>query len=89
MHSQTNVNYTLMCEVLSTKAPSTFEEACTDEKWKEAMDLEIHSIQKNDTWDLVDLPSGKHAICNKWLYKAKFHFSGIVECHKALLVARS
>ena len=38
--------------------PTTFESAVKEAKWKKAMDAEIKSIEKNDTWELTDLPKG-------------------------------
>ena len=35
------------------------------------MDEEIEAIEKNDTWDLVDLPKDKNLIGVKWVYKTK------------------
>jgi len=29
---------------------------------------EMNSLQKNDTWELLELPKGKKAICCKWVY---------------------
>lgn len=43
----------------------TFEEANTSTTWREAMEEEIRSIEKNRTWDLVDLPPGKVPIVVK------------------------
>ncbi|URD85346.1 hypothetical protein MUK42_15826 [Musa troglodytarum] len=34
----------------------TFEEACNEEKWRQAMNEEIRAINKNDTWELTTLP---------------------------------
>jgi len=39
--------------------PSSFKEAIRDENWVQAMDEEIEAIEKNDTWDLVDLLKDK------------------------------
>lgn len=36
--------------------PMSFDEAVKDEQWRTAMDSEMSSIKKNETWDLVDLP---------------------------------
>lgn len=46
---QQSANYALMVEVLYVDEPSSFEEACKCEKWKAAMDEEIHFIKKNGT----------------------------------------
>ena len=33
------------------------------------MDEEIECIEKNQTWELVDVPKVKDAISVKWIYK--------------------
>ena len=35
------------------------------------MKEELESMQKNQIWDLVDLPSNRKAIGNKWVLKIK------------------
>ncbi|KAL5542845.1 hypothetical protein UlMin_010555 [Ulmus minor] len=42
-------------KVLNTSTP----EALADKRWKAAMDEEMKSLQKNETWELVDRPAGK------------------------------
>jgi hypothetical protein len=39
--------------------PVSFDEAAKEDVWIKAMDEEIDSIERNNTWDLVDLPEGK------------------------------
>ena len=50
---------------------------------------EIGAIEKNDTWDLVDLPQGKEVIGVKWVYKTRRNVEGKIERHKARLVVKS
>lgn len=38
--------------------PIAYEDAEKDLKWQKAMDIEIESIKRNDTWELTDLPQG-------------------------------
>jgi hypothetical protein len=52
------------------------------------MDEEIDSIERNNTWDLVNLPEGKKSIGVKWVYKTKLNADGEVEKYKARLVAQ-
>ena len=52
------------------------------------MQQEIDSIQKNHTWDLVDLPQGKKPIGTKWVFKIKRKFDGMVERYKGRLVSK-
>ncbi|KAL0429361.1 UNVERIFIED_CONTAM: Retrovirus-related Pol polyprotein from transposon TNT 1-94 [Sesamum radiatum] len=68
--------------------PLSFEEAIKEKKWIQAMEEEIHSIEKNDTWELATLPSGHEAIGVKWVYKIKRNAKGEVERYKARLVAK-
>ena len=39
----------------------SYEEARSDEKWIQAMNEDIQSIQKNNTWELTTLPVEKKA----------------------------
>ncbi|KAL0318796.1 UNVERIFIED_CONTAM: hypothetical protein Sangu_2035800 [Sesamum angustifolium] len=42
---------------LSTKSiPNSAQDVIRDPKWKEAMNEEMKSLQKNSTWEIVDLP---------------------------------
>ncbi|RDX66062.1 putative mitochondrial protein, partial [Mucuna pruriens] len=68
--------------------PVTFEEAASDRNWRKAMDEEIHAIEKNQTWELTDLPGDKRPIGVKWVYKTKYKPSGEIDRFKARLVAK-
>ena len=52
------------------------------------MDAEITTIERNDTWELCDLPKGQKTIGVKWVYKTKLKENGEVDKHKARLVAK-
>ncbi|KAL0395140.1 UNVERIFIED_CONTAM: Copia protein [Sesamum latifolium] len=52
------------------------------------MEEEIHSIEKNDTWEIATLPSGHEVIGAKWVYKTKRNVKGEVKRYKAKLVAK-
>ena len=52
------------------------------------MDEDIDSIEKNDTWDLVNLPKNKNLIGFKWVYKTKVNEKGEIDIFKARLVAK-
>ncbi|XP_076909703.1 uncharacterized protein LOC143567070 [Bidens hawaiensis] len=42
--------------LLVEEEPRTYKEAAVDEKWIEAMSVELDSINRNKTWILTDLP---------------------------------
>ena len=53
---------------------STFQEAMNSQekdKWIGAMVEEIESLQKNQAWQLVELPTSKRVIGCKWVDKKK------------------
>jgi len=52
------------------------------------MNQEIDSIEKNKTWDLIDISRHKKSIGFKWVYKTKLNEKGQIEKHKARLVAK-
>ena len=54
--------------------PTTFDEAVKKEEWRKAMKEEIKSIEKNETWELMDLPKEKKVIGLKWVFKTKFKY---------------
>lgn len=83
------VNMVLINMVLTNSSdPTTFEEAQKSSKWIRAMDAEIESIEKNQTWVLTNLPKGSKCIGVKWIYKTKLNEFGDVSKHKARLVAK-
>jgi hypothetical protein len=54
--------------------PECYDEALqvdTKKKWEQGMKEEMDSLVNNQTWDLVQLPAGKRALQNKWVYKLK------------------
>nr|GFC84681.1 retrovirus-related Pol polyprotein from transposon TNT 1-94 [Tanacetum cinerariifolium] len=67
----------LLCLYADCK-PLVFEEVMKIKKWRRAIEEEIKSIEKNDTWELTTLPKGQKAIGVKWVYKAKKNVKGEV-----------
>jgi Reverse transcriptase (RNA-dependent DNA polymerase) len=49
---------------------------------------ELGALDKNKTWELVSLPSGKKAVECKWVFTMKHNPEGKVERYKARLVAK-
>ena len=64
---------------LKDSDPLTHNEAVNDSSskiWREAMDLEIPSIHKNQVWYLVDPPKGIVSIRCKWIFMKKIGVDG-------------
>ncbi|RVW29870.1 Retrovirus-related Pol polyprotein from transposon RE1 [Vitis vinifera] len=60
---------------LSTKVkyPMSNYEALADPRWKTTMNEEMKSLQKNETWELVECPPGKKPVGCRWIYTVKMH----------------
>ena len=49
---------------------------------------EMKALERNATWDLVELPRDKKTVGCKWIYKMKKSVDDKVERYKARLVAK-
>jgi hypothetical protein len=56
--------------------------------WHASMQQEMNAVERNRTWELVDLPAGHRAITLKWVFNLKKDEAGAVIKHKAHLIAR-
>lgn len=71
--------------------PATLDEALKGDEaelWRQAMDEEMTSLLKNNTWTLEHPPLGVTPIPVKWVFKIKRDSKGNVERFKARLVAK-
>ncbi|GKA12410.1 retrovirus-related pol polyprotein from transposon TNT 1-94 [Tanacetum coccineum] len=68
--------------ILFAGDPLSVEEALQKNEWRSAMEDELHAINKNLTWELVDLPQGRNAIGLKWIFKTKFLTDGTLAAQK-------
>ena len=68
--------------------PNKLSEALSDEKWKNAMREEMQALEKNQTWEIVDLPSGKKSVGCKWVFTMKYKLDGSLERYKVIPVAK-
>ena len=68
--------------------PRTIHEALEHPDWKPAVMEEINALNKNKTWEIVDLPVGKKTVGCKWVFTVKCRADGSIDRHKARLVAK-
>lgn len=76
---------------VDTSDPLSVEDALAGphaQQWRQAMQDELGSLQKNKTWSLVPLPPARKPISCKWVLRRKLHPDGSVARYKARLVAR-
>ncbi|KAL2922302.1 Retrovirus-related Pol polyprotein from transposon TNT 1-94 [Bienertia sinuspersici] len=76
----------LMSKMKNLKEPTSFKEAVKEKRWVDAMNEELEALEKNQTWTITHLPSGKTPIGCKWLYKVKYRPDGEIERYKSRLV---
>ena len=81
-------NKSFVNQLSTVSIPNSVQEALTDPRWKAAMKEEMKSLQKNETWDLVDRPPGKKPVGCRWVYTVKHKADGTIERFKASLVAK-
>ena len=65
--------------VIKIRESGSYREAVQREGWIEAMKSELDALDKNETWTLTDLPTGKQAIDSKWVYKTEIKPDGSIE----------
>ncbi len=76
---------------LDFSEPSSFNEAihrADSHLWKKAMQEEMSSIIKANTYDLTALPPERFPVSCKWIFKIKRDENGKIIRYKARLVAR-
>lgn len=52
------------------------------------MNTKIIALEKNHTWEVTSLPTGKKPIRCKWLFNVKLKANGVVDRYKARVVAK-
>ena len=71
--------------------PECYEEAVNSkdhQHWITAMNNEMDSLTKNETWELTDLPADAKAIPCKWVYRLKTNPDSSIDKFKARLVVK-
>ena len=78
--------------VKGIQIPTTYKQAIADkeygDKWRAAVQEEIHQLVLNGTWKEFILPVGANLIDTKWVFAIKLKVDGTIERFKARLVAR-
>ncbi|KAJ9671119.1 hypothetical protein PVL29_027218 [Vitis rotundifolia] len=72
----------------SISIPKTVIEALNHPGWKNAMLEEIHALEDNHSWKLIELPQGKKVVGCKWVFAVKVNPDGSVARLKVRLVTR-
>ena len=76
------------CYLMVSLDPNSYYHSWKDPRWQVAMDEEMNSLQKNTTWELVSLPSGRKLVQCKWVFQKKVSADGRTYKYKEILVAK-
>ncbi|RVW25420.1 Retrovirus-related Pol polyprotein from transposon RE1 [Vitis vinifera] len=87
-HRLSESNKSFVNQLSTVSIPNSVQEALADPRWKVAMNEEMKSLQKNETWELVECPLGKKPVGCRWIYTVKYKADGSIERFKARLVAK-
>lgn len=68
--------------------PQPYKEVIASPQWQLSIADKHTALQKNQTWDIIPLPPGKHTIGCKWVFKIKNKFDSSIDHYKARLVAK-
>jgi len=71
-----------------TSIPTTLSKALNSKNWRNAMNVEIQALERNNTWEIVDLPKGKKPIGCKWVFTIKYKADRTLERYKTRSVAK-
>jgi Reverse transcriptase (RNA-dependent DNA polymerase) len=52
------------------------------------MKEELDVLERNETWEIIQLSKGKKVVWCKWVYKLKYNSDGTIERYKARLVEK-
>ncbi|CAL8141056.1 unnamed protein product [Prunus armeniaca] len=77
-----------LCQLSSVCVPTKLQDALSNPKWMDAMNVEMDALNKNKTWDLVPLSRGKTAVGCRWVFTLKHKADGSIDRYKARLVAK-
>lgn len=77
----------LIVTSLETK-PTSFTQANSKLKWRNAMAIEMNALALNNTWTLVPPCPNQQVVGFKWVYKIKQQADGSIKRYKARLVTQ-
>ncbi|RVW46152.1 Retrovirus-related Pol polyprotein from transposon RE1 [Vitis vinifera] len=87
-HRLSESNKSFVNQLSTIAISNSVQEALADPRWKAAMNEEMKSLQKNETWELVECPPGKKPVGCRWIYTMKYKADGNIERFKARLAAK-
>lgn len=88
LHSISPAYVNLLTTASTIHEPKSYQEAILDPIWIESMDAELEALERNHTWEVVDLLPGKSTVGCTWKFKLMFNADGTLNTPKSHLVAQ-
>jgi transposase InsO family protein len=85
------VVFALSAETFVDDVPQVYEDIQVRDDgdfWNTAVVEELNALKENKTWTLCELPPGRKALGNRWVFKVKRDSGGAVQKYKARLVVK-
>ncbi|WJZ80142.1 hypothetical protein VitviT2T_000079 [Vitis vinifera] len=84
-HRLSESNKSFVNQLSTVVIPNSVQEALADPRWKATMNEEMKSLQKNETWELVECPPGKKPVGCRWIYTVKYKADAKINTVRVLL----
>ena len=78
----------LLLNLSSVSLPKTIQEALGHTEWRTTIMEEMQALEKNGTWEIIELPRDKRTVGCKWVFTVKYQADGSIDRYKARLVAK-
>ncbi|GAA0145388.1 transmembrane signal receptor [Lithospermum erythrorhizon] len=88
LHEYSTVHVKYLANLSQEHEPYSFKQAQNSDQRITAMNQEIQALEKNKTWEVVDLPLGVKPIGCKWVFRIKRKHDGTIDKYKARLVVK-
>ncbi|RVW87656.1 Retrovirus-related Pol polyprotein from transposon RE1 [Vitis vinifera] len=88
LHCLSSTYRAFITQMSFVEIPNTIQEALRDENCRKAINEEMQALEKNENWDIVELPKGKKTVGCKWIFTIKYKAAGTIERYKARLVVK-
>lgn len=79
---------TLTSHLSSITIPKGRQDVMLVPEWREALLEELRALEKNDTWEVIQLPKRKKTVGCKWIFTVKYKADGTLDRNKTRLVAK-
>ena len=77
-----------LCNLHTIPIPRNLSEALGNKELDKVMKVLMEALEKNKTWDIMELPKEKKLVECRWVFTVKYNSDGFIERCKAPLVAK-